>query len=160
MSQILDLKILHPRAQVPAHQTAGAACFDLHAVIDCPTNSHCLSGDNQNSGITIPPGESHDFGIGLSVQVPAGWVMKIYSRSGHGFKYGIRLANGTGVIDSDFRGELHVKLHNDGSHYFRVEDGDRIAQAMLEPAPQWSFNVISELTHTDRGERGMGSTGS
>ena len=85
--------------------------------------------------------------------------MMVYSRSGHGFKNGIRLANGTGVIDSDYRGEVMVKMHNDGSTALLVTAGERIAQAMIIPALQVELQVVDELSDTDRGSGGFGSTG-
>lgn len=149
----LRVKRLHELATLPRYQSAGAACFDLHAVITDAEQSP------PGSGITIPPGGAHTFKIGLVFEVPTGWVMKVYSRSGHGFKHGIRLANGTGIIDSDFRGEMLVRLRNDGALPFTVFHQDRVAQCMLEPAPQWGLVEVEELTETERGEGGFGSTG-
>jgi dUTP pyrophosphatase len=152
-SNVLRVKRVREAAQLPAYQTAGAACFDLHAVID--------PADEQvpGAGIIIAPGGAHTFNIGLVFEVPDGKVMKVYSRSGHGFKHGIRLANGTGIIDSDFRGEMLVRLQNDSPRPFTVFHGDRVAQCMLEPAPQWELIEVDELTATARGEAGFGSTG-
>lgn len=146
-----SLKVMrvHPGAQIPKYQTAGAACFDLHAVVDDK-----LAGD-----VVIEPGKAHDFRIGLAFEVPPGWVMKVFSRSGHGFKHGLRLSNCTGIIDSDFRGELHVKLHNDSDVPYTVVHGDRVGQAMLEPAPQFRLIEVDALSETVRGGGGYGSTG-
>ncbi len=100
---------------------------------------------------------------GLAFEVPEGYVMMVYSRSGHGFKNGVRLANCVGVIDSDYRGELLVKLTKDvtsfNSNPFPIKNGDRIAQAMLIPVPQVTFTQVSELSETKRGDGGGGSTG-
>ena len=85
--------------------------------------------------------------------------MMVYSRSGHGFKSGIRLANGTGVIDSDYRGEVMVKMHNDGSSAVLITAGERIAQAMIVPVSQVELTVVDELSDTARGSGGFGSTG-
>lgn len=141
----LRVKVMkvYPDAKLPAYATEGAACFDIFAL---------------NEGV-IPSGGSCLFGTGLGFEVPEAWVMKVYSRSGHGFKHGIRLANGTGIIDSDYRGELMVMLRNDGDTDFAVERGDRIAQAMLEPVKQVIFVEVAELTETARGAGGLGSTG-
>lgn len=152
MEHQLKVKRVHSHATMPKYHSAGAACFDLHAVIDVceATPLGC---------VTIEPGKAHDFSIGLAFEVPKDWVMLVYSRSGHGFKHGLRLANGTGVIDSDFRGEMHVKLHNDSIYPFTIDHGDRVGQCLLVPAPQWQLLEVEELSETERGENGYGSTG-
>jgi dUTP pyrophosphatase len=86
--------------------------------------------------------------------------MLVFSRSGHGFNYLTRLANCVGVIDSDYRGTIAVKLVNDGGPPFTIKAGDRIAQGLIVPAPRIDFEVVSELEDTVRGEGGFGSTGS
>ena len=128
---------------MPQYATSGAACFDLHTT---------------HRG-KVPAWDSATFHTGLAVEVPENHVLLIYSRSGHGFKSGLRLANAVGVIDSDFRGEIVVKLHNDTRIEFGFETGDRIAQAMLVPVPRVTFEVVDELTDTTRGAGGFGSTG-
>ena len=128
---------------LPAYSTAGSACFDLQTTED---------------GIILP-GLSESFDTGLSFAIPEGYVMLIYSRSGHGFKHGIRLGNCVGVIDSDYRGEVKVKLHNDGSIDFVINKGDHIAQAMVLPIEKVAFTVVDELPETVRGTGGFGSTG-
>lgn len=86
--------------------------------------------------------------------------MMIYSRSGHGFKYGARLANCVGVIDSDYRGEVKVKLHVDFPCGFPLLGiGARIAQAMIIPVPSVEFEAVDDLSDTERGTDGFGSTG-
>lgn len=139
----IKIKKLHPDAIVPAYASSGAACFDLHALIP-------------NNAPTQPA-----LRTGLAFEVPAGHVMLIFSRSGHGFNHSVRLANCVGVIDSDYRGEVMVKLVQDyaDSKPLVVRHGDRIAQAMLVPNPRVHFEVTSELADTDRGAGGFGSTG-
>ncbi len=149
----LKIKKLHPDAVVPQYQTAGAACFDLHA---CQSESVV---DGHDSGMPVEFLDGCTFRTGLSVEVPQGHVLLIFSRSGHGFKYDTRLANCVGVIDSDYRGELMVRLMNDGDEPFIVRKGDRIAQAMIIPIPRVEFEVVKELTATERGTGGFGSTG-
>lgn len=140
----LKVKRLDPAAIIPSYATPGAACFDLHAL-------HCGSVSE-----TLPA----VFRTGLAFEVPEGWVMKVYSRSGHGFKNDIRLANCVGVIDSDYRGELMVKLTSDKMFdSYTVAAGDRIAQAMLERVERVAFVEVDELATTDRGTGGFGSTG-
>lgn len=141
----LKIKKLHPDAILPVYASEGAACFDLHAL-----NEGYLEDVSHPNGI---------FRTGLSFEIPAGWVMKIYSRSGHGFKHCVRLANSVGVIDSDYRGEVLVKLTVDCEGSLMVKSGDRIAQAMLEPAPQVTFELVDELSVSERGTGGFGSTG-
>lgn len=151
----LKIKKLHPDAQIPKYATKGAACFDLHALID--------PEDDGGKGIPMHWADSTCiFRTGLSFEIPEGFVMMIYSRSGHGFKHGARLSNCVGVIDSDYRGEVQVKLHKDivQADSLVVKNGDRIAQAMIIPATQVEFDEFAELTSTDRGTGGFGSTGS
>lgn len=140
----LKIKRMHPDVQMPTYASAGAACFDIRA--------YTPKADSTSFNDTCV------FDTGLKVEVPEGHVMLIFSRSGHGFNSGVRLANCTGVIDSDYRGELLVKLATDGFEGFSVAHGDRIAQAMVIPCRQIDL-VEGELSETDRGENGFGSTG-
>lgn len=140
----IKIKKLHPDAVIPTYATNGAACFDLHSIWECFIR-------HENS-VPIP--------IGLAFEIPVGHVMLIFSRSGHGFAHNVRLSNCVGVIDSDYRGEVMVKLHKDESGSpMEVRKGDRIAQAMIIPIKQVDFSVVDELSETDRGEGGFGSTG-
>ena len=142
----LKIKRLHPDAIMPTYGSDGAACFDLYAV-------HC----SPNTEVYAP----RNFQTGLAVEVPKGYALMIYSRSGHGFNSDTRLANCVGVVDSDYRGEVMVKLTRDGSWsaYLRVSPGDRIAQAMLIPVPRLKLVEVDELSETVRGAGGFGSTG-
>lgn len=141
----LKIKKLHPDAVVPQYQTAGAACFDLHAI-------HGKGKINAGTGPAV-------FGTGLAFGIPAGHVMLVFSRSSHGFNHNTRLANCVGVIDSDYIGEVKVKLTPDLGGMLTVRSGDRIAQAMIVPIPRVEFEVVEELTTTERGTGGFGSTG-
>ena len=85
--------------------------------------------------------------------------MLVFSRSGHGFNNGLRLANCVGVIDSDYRGQVKAKVHNDSNTTYQVKAGERIAQAMIVPIALVKFMVVDELSSTERGEGGGGSTG-
>jgi dUTP pyrophosphatase len=147
----LKVKRLTDTATLPTYATDGSACFDLYA--DQVRNPDVFSIVTQSSPAVID--------TGLSFEIPAGWCMLIFSRSGHGFKEGIRLANCVGVIDSDYRGEVKVKLTRDdlGLPLFKVEHGDRIAQAMLVPTYRVGFEEVQELSDTVRGTGGLGSTG-
>ena len=139
----IKIKRLHKDAIIPQYATPGAACFDLHSI----------------TINIIKPQESEIFFTGLAFEIPENHVMLVHSRSGHGFKNGIRLSNVTGVIDSDFRGEVKLKLHNDSLKIFLVEAGDRIAQAIILPYQQVRFDEVDLLSETERGLGGMGSTG-
>ena len=143
--QVLRVKRLHPDAVIPKYATEGSACFDLHAI---------------NEGYLDDIGHVNEiFGTGLAFEVPPGWAMLIFSRSGHGFNNDVRLANCVGVIDSDYRGEVKVKLTSDSGAMLKVDAGDRIAQAMLIPVPRVSLIEVDEITKTERGTGGFGSTG-
>lgn len=128
---------------IPKKATDGAACFDIQ------------SADNTE----IAPKNSGVVRTGLKFKIPAGYVMLVFSRSGHGFKNGVRLANSVGVIDSDYRGEVKVKLQNDGDETFSVRYGDRVAQAMLLPVPCVPMVASVVTEDTERGAGGFGSTG-
>lgn len=157
MSELtVKIKKLHPDAIVPEYASIGAGCFDLHSI------------ESGTPGQTY--GLKASFRTGLCFQIPDGYVMLIYSRSGMGFKYGITLANSVGIIDSDYRGEIKISLTNEiiSHHYdycpapgseFKIKKGDRIAQAMIIPIPKVSFEVVQELSDTERGTGGFGSTG-
>ena len=133
-----------PNARVPQQASADAACFDLFA-----THSALLY-----------PDMSGTISTGLAFDLPPGYAMMVYSRSGMGFKHGIRLGNCVGVIDADYKGEVFVRLHNDSPYEFRVEAGDRIAQAMVIQVPySYEFYETDNLSETLRGAGGMGSTG-
>lgn len=149
----LKVKRLHPEAVIPKYATAGAACFDLHALLESP--NALAYGERVESGA----GAATVFRTGLAFEVPPGWVMLIFSRSGHGFKNSVRLSNCVGVIDSDYRGEVQVKLKADEFGGLTVHHGDRIAQAMLVQVPQVQLVDVNELSHTERGTAGFGSTG-
>lgn len=146
----LKIKRLHPDAVIPKYATAGAACFDIVAIGEAGAFSPSLPLEFFG-GAT--------FSTGLSFEVPSGHVMLVFSRSGHGFKHDTRLANCVGVIDSDYRGELLVRLVNDGDEPFIVRKGDRVAQAMLTRVPHLEFVEVDDLSETARGEGGFGSTG-
>lgn len=143
--QTLKVKRLHPDAQIPKYQSAGAACFDLHAVMDAAA---IVSGA---SPLTVR--------TGLAFEIPPGHVLLVYSRSGDGFNRNVRLANCVGVIDSDYTGEVQVKLTGDYSAMMTVEPGQRIAQAMLVKLPDVTIVEVTELAETERGANGFGSTG-
>ena len=151
----LKIQLQHPNAKAPTYATDGSACFDLYAATVDRTG---------NIGAMLSHGSPVVCGTGLAFDVPAGHVMLIFSRSGHGFNHNARLANCVGVIDSDYRGEVLVKLTMDDEFCdpeteLYIRPGDRIAQAMLLPIPRCEFEVVEQLTLTVRGAGGFGSTG-
>jgi len=146
---ILKVKRLHPDARLPTYATDGSACMDLY-VRRSPWTDDLAA---------VPGFGSTRYQTGVAVEVPEGWAMLVFSRSGDGFNRHLRLSNCVGVIDSDYRGEVCVQLRNDSSVGQRVAPGDRIAQAMLVRAPRCTILEVAGLTPTARGEGGFGSTG-
>lgn len=146
MKLTLKIKRQHPRAQMPTQGSMKSNCFDLRAVID-------------GEPVVIPPGGQAKFDTGLIFEYPEGWSMDVHSRSGMGFSKEIRLSNSTGIIDEDFRDTVKVALKNDSPVPFTVSDGDRICQARLVETHQYEFIEVDEVSSTDRGTGGIGSTG-
>lgn len=145
----VKLSLCHPAAKVPQYQTEGSACFDLHAVIEDPT------------GVTIEPHGTVVIGTGLKIDMPVGYRLDLYGRSGHWFKHRVRVGNCVGKVDADFRAEIMVSLHNEGPKPYTVMPGERIAQGEINEVIRAAFDVVdeSELSVTARGEGGLGSTG-
>lgn len=135
------------KLKAPAYATDGSGCMDIYAI-----ESNVVGLSNQ----------TRVFRTGLIPEVPDGWVLLLFSRSGHGFKHDIRLANCVGVIDSDYRGELKVKLTADNCGHFTVYEGDAIVQGLLVEAHRWEVQLILDqsvkLSETKRGANGFGST--
>lgn len=143
----LNFKKVHRNAKTPTYKTSGAACADLHAVFH----------DNWDYTF-IHPNETQVIQTGLVVEVPEDYEMQVRARSGLASQ-GILLSNGIGTIDSDYRGEVGVILTNTSPDVFRINDGDRIAQCCLQKVTKMEFNFCLELSETERGDGGYGSTG-
>lgn len=145
----IKVKKTHPKAKTPTYATDGSGCFDIYSINALP--------------VMIHEGHPVAFDTGLKFEIPPGHGMFILSRSGHGFKFDTRLANCVGFLDSDYRGEMKVKLtcdqEREESMPLSVMPGDRIAQACIIPIPRVEFVVTEELSGTERGEGGFGSTG-
>ena len=139
------LKIVCKNDLLPAYQTKGAAGLDLY----CKT-------DNR---IVIEPKKTVKVDTGVKVQIPEGYFGAIYPRSSTGVKKKIMLANTVGIIDSDYRGEIMIYLYNYGEEEQTIENGDRIAQLVIQPYEQFEIEAVDSLDNTDRGEGGFGSTG-
>lgn len=148
----IRIKRTHPAARLPEYATEGAACFDLYAA----TVNGCAS-----LGDIVYPGHPVLVDTGLAFEVPPGYMLRIASRSGLAFKHGVDAF--PGVIDSDYRGPVKVLLKcwhlADDEPPVRIEPGDRIAQAYLCAVPRVTFAEVEELSATERGEGGFGSTG-
>jgi len=132
---------------IPAYATSGAAGFDLRAAV--PDDAPFL----------LRPGERMLVPTGFACAVPHGYEMQVRPRSGLAVKHGVSVANSPGTVDSDYRGPLMVCLINLGREPFAIRRGDRIAQAVVAPAPQLTLIEADELDATARGEGGFGSTG-
>lgn len=132
---------------IPAYATVGAAGFDLRAAVP---------GD---APLLLKPGERALVPTGFACAVPHGYEMQVRPRSGLAARHGISVANSPGTVDSDYRGPLTVCLINLGTQPFTINRGDRIAQAVIAPAPQLTLIEVEDLDATARGEGGFGSTG-
>lgn len=141
----VPVKKLHPAAKLPVYATAEAAGADLCA---------CLL-----EAVTILPGATEMIPTGLAVEIPAGYVGLVFGRSGLAFKRDLAPSNKVGVIDSDYRGELKVAVHNHGAQVQTIEPGERIAQLVLVPYLTATFRQTDTLSDTQRGSGGFGSTG-
>ena len=146
MSFPMNIKKLNENARIPTYGSEFAAGADLYA---------CIEND-----ITIEPAQTVLIHTGLAMQIPEGLVGLIYARSGLASKKGLAPANKVGVIDSDYRGEIMVALHNHSSEDKTIDAGERIAQIALVPYLTADFNVVDDLSDTARGSGGFGSTGS
>jgi len=142
------IKKLSENAIIPTYGTPFAAGADLYACIDEKTD--------------IAPGETKMVGTGIAMEIPEGYVGLVFARSGLACKKGLAPANKVGVIDSDYRGEIKVALHNHNisGDALSVESGERIAQISIVPYLKAEFEECDSLEDTDRGEKGFGSTGS
>lgn len=141
----VNIKKLNENAIIPTYATEYAAGADLYA---------CMNED-----ATINPGETCFIKTGLAMEVPVGYAGLIYARSGLSCKKGLAPANKVGVIDSDYRGEIMVALHNHSNETVIVKSGERIAQLVIAPYIVAAFNQVNELEDTTRGDKGFGSTG-
>jgi dUTP pyrophosphatase len=139
----LRFKRMTATAQLPSYATPEAAGMDVKA------DGEFVIGTGQYA--LVP--------TGLSVEIPQGWELQVRPRSGLAAKFGVTVLNAPGTIDSDYRGEIKVILVNHGAQAFTVAAGDRIAQLVLARAPQAVIEEVQDLTATQRGAGGFGSTG-
>lgn len=141
----ISVKRLRENAKMPTFGTDQAAGADLYACLDQP--------------VTLEPGQTAFIPTGLSMAIPEGFVGLVFARSGLACKSDLAPANKVGVIDSDYRGEFLVALHNHGKEIRTVSGGERIAQLLVMPVIHPSYRETDTLPETQRGAGGFGSTG-
>jgi dUTP pyrophosphatase len=142
----MKVKKFFDTAIIPTKGSSGAAGYDLYANIS-------------DGSEVINPHENKKISTGLGMEIPYGYAGLIFARSGLATKRGLRPANCVGVVDSDYRGEVIVALHNDSDEVQQINHGDRIAQLVIVPYATVLFEVVDDLENTERGEGGFGSTG-
>lgn len=145
LEQIIKYTKLNELAKEPTRGSIAAAGYDLYAAID--------------SDLIIAPHTTVKVGTGLAFELPQNTFAAIFARSGLATKQGLRPANCVGVCDSDYRGEYIIAIHNDTDKEQTITAGDRIAQMILIPYIPMIFKKVDELTDTERGSGGFGSTG-
>ncbi len=148
--RFIELKILDPRVgdsiPLPHYATDGSAGLDMRACIDTP--------------LAIAPGETELIPTGLAIHVrDPGLAAVLLPRSGLGHKHGLVLGNLTGLIDSDYQGQVFISCWNRGSKSYEISPGERIAQMVFIPVEQVQFNVVDEFEDSDRGDGGFGHSG-
>lgn len=141
----INIKIVTDTAKIPTRQHEGDAGYDLYADIQEP--------------VTIEPHTTEFIHTGIAIEIPDGYFGAIFARSGLASNEDLRPANCVGVCDSGYRGEYKVALHNDSVSTKTVHPGDKIAQLIVMPYLNVEFNEVDELTETERGDGGFGSTG-
>ena len=141
----ISVKKLREKAVIPTYGSAEAAGADLYACLDAP--------------VMIAPGETVFVPTGIAMEVPKGCAGLVFARSSLGAKRGLAPANKVGVIDSDYRGEFFVALYNHGKLPQEIAHGERIAQLLIVPVFTPGFVEVDELSDTQRGSGGFGSTG-
>lgn len=146
----IELKILDPRVgesiPLPHYATTGSAGLDMRACLDAP--------------VDVSPGETVLIPTGLAIHIAdAGLAAVLLPRSGLGHKHGLVLGNLTGLIDSDYQGQVFISCWNRGSKRYEIQPGERIAQMVFVPVEKVQFDVVEEFDDSDRGEGGFGHSG-
>lgn len=142
---MMKFQKLRPGAITPTYGSPEAAGADLYACLDAP--------------VTIAPGETAKIPTGLAMELPKGYAGLIFARSSLGVKRGLCPANKVGVVDSDYRGEFLIFLYNQSGTPQVVQPGERVAQLVIVPVLQETFEEVDSLEETQRGQGGFGSTG-
>lgn len=141
----IKIKRLTDTAIIPTRATDGAAGYDLYVDTD--------------TSIVISPHKTRMLQTNIAFEIPVGWFGAVFARSGLSTRHGIRPSTCVSVIDSDYRGSVGVPLHNDFDSAYMVRRGERVAQIVFLPAGQFDLVEVDDLTDTDRGNGGFGSTG-
>lgn len=141
----INIKRIYDNAKIPTQGSEYAAGYDLYACID--------------REVGIPPHTAQKISTGLAMEIPNGYFGAIFARSGLASKENLRPSNAVGILDSDYRGEIFVSLHNDSNFTRTITPNERIAQLVLLPCQKISFIQVKELDKTVRGGDGFGSTG-
>lgn len=141
----INVKKLNEAARLPFRATEGSAGADLYACLEAP--------------VTIEPGKRETIPAGIAIEIPPGYGGFVFPRSSVACKFGVSLPNCVGVIDSDYRGELCVPVINHSNLPYTINGGDRIAQLVILPVENAEYEYSDELSDTERGEGGFGSTG-
>ena len=142
----INIKKMYDDAIIPTRGSKQAAGYDLYAYLD-------------NDSISLKPGETCIVKSGISVEIPEGYFAGIFARSGIAIKRNLRPANCVGVIDSDFRGEVLIAIYNDSDEERIIENKERVAQMVIMPYLNVEFNIVDELSSTERDDGRFGSTG-
>lgn len=145
MAEVFKIVKLKPNAVVPVYQTEQSAGMDLHACIEAP--------------VTLAPLERAMIPTGLAIELKPGFEAQIRARSGLSIKHGITMVNGIGTIDADYRGDVGILAINLGSEPFVIEPDMRIAQMVIARYEQIEWQTVDSLNATERGDCGLGSTG-
>ena len=146
MGQVVKILKLKEDAKIPTRGSSQAAGYDLYALLD-------------TESISIMPHETVKIGTGIALELPESTFLGIFARSGIATKEGLRPANCVGVVDSDYRGEIIVSVHNDSNEIRKITNYERIAQAVVLPYISVDFELADSLNTTKRGDNGFGSTG-
>lgn len=144
----MKIKKLREQAQKPTRADEHSAGYDLYAIVDEP-----------DGRAWIWPGDTLVVGCGYAFEIPEGHFGGVYPRSGLSTKHGICLANGVAVIDSSYRGEVKMPLHNASDKKYMIQTGDRVAQIIIQPYKMVDLEESDELSDTERGDGGFGHSG-
>lgn len=139
----VKIKKTHPSGRIPTYATDGSGAFDFYSAEDR----------------IVFPQFPNAIRLGVAMEIPVGHVMLLFPRSSIGKKTWLRMSNSVGVIDSDYRGTIHAIYDNIGCDRQVIKKGQRIAQGIIVPIPKVEFEEVEELSTTERGEGGFGSTG-
>ena len=139
----VKIKKTHPNGKIPTYATDGSGAFDFYSAED----------------VVVHETHAEAINLGVAMEIPDGYVLLLFPRSSTGKNTWLRMANSVGVIDSDYRGTIHALYENVVWGNYLVQTGERIAQGIIVPIPKVEFEEVEELSTTERGDGGFGSTG-